>query len=268
MSRAVVTSLVSVSLAVVAACTPSLADRSSPRPATELTVFAAASLTVPLEAVKATYESRHLGVRLTVAFDSSAALRTQIEQGAPADLFLSADLSNAQVLVDARWTTGPVTPFAGNRLAIVVPTANPGSIERPVDLARPGLRIVAAGEKVPISLYATELIERLGALPGYPAGFAAAYEGNIVSREDSVRSVVTKVELGEGDAGVVYETDALASAGVRAIEIPPEAVVTATYGGVVMAASSDIDAAAAFLGWLVGPEGQATLSGFGFVELG
>ena len=265
MTRAVFPSLVSVVVAVVAACTAPTADRSPSATPAELTVFAAASLTVPLEAVKATYESAHPGVRLTLSFDSSTALRIQIEQGAPADLFLSADLSNPQLLVDARWATGPVTRFAGNRLAIVVPTANPGSVEEPADLARPGLRIVAASEKVPVTVYATELIERLGVLPGYPAGFAAAYEGNIVSREDNVRSVVTKVELGEGDAGVVYETDAVASDGLRVIEIPPEAAVTATYGGVVIAASSDVDAAAAFLGWLAGPDGQAALAGFGFV---
>ena len=254
-------------LAVVAACTGPVADRSPFAAPADLVVFAAASLTVPLEGVKMTYESGHASQRLTFAFDSSAALRTQIEQGAPADLFLSADLANPQRLVDARWATGPVTPFAGNRLAIVIPGANPGSIERPEDLGRPGMRIVAAGESVPVTVYATDLVTRLGALPGYPAGWAAAYEANIVSREDNVRAIVTKLELGEGDAGVVYATDALASDGLRVIEIPPEAVVTATYGAVVLAASPNVDAAAAFLGWLSGPDGQAALARFGFVAL-
>lgn len=259
--------VLTVAIAIATACAGTPAGQSSTGgvAATELAVYAAASLSDPLQSVKTAYEAGHPGVHLILAFDSSAALRTQIEQAAPADVFLSADLTNPQGLVDAGLAPGPVIPFAGNTLAIVVPSSNPGSIDRPSDLARPGTRIVAAGEKVPITVYTSQLVERLGALPGYPTGFAAAYEGNIVSREDNVKAIVAKLELGEGDAGVVYASDALASDSLTTIQVPAEAAVTATYGGVIVKSSPRAAEAAAFLAWLAGPAGQAMLSRFGFV---
>jgi molybdate transport system substrate-binding protein len=250
------------------ACTSPAASPSPSGAAAELVVYAAASLTAPLESVKAAYESDHPAVHLTLALDSSAALRTQIEQGAPADLFLSADVTNPQKLVDAALASGPVTKFAGNHLIVGVPKANPGSIETPADLARPGVRIVAAGENVPITVYTTQLIERLSAQPGYPADFASAYESNVVSREDNVKAIVTKVELGEADGGIVYVTDALVSDKLATVAVPPAAAVTATYGGVVVAASTYGAEAVALLAWLAGPDGQATLDDFGFVAPG
>lgn len=253
-------------LVVVVACSCTQAAVGAPSGAgRDLTVYAAASLTAPLEAVRATYESSHPGLHLTLAFDSSAALRTQIEQGAPADIFLSADLTNPQTLADAGFATGLVTKFAGNHLVIVVPKTNPASIDTPADLARPGVRIVAAGEKVPITVYATKLIEHLGAQAGYPLDFASAYEANVVSREDNVKAIVAKVGLGEADAGIVYVTDALASDQLATIDVPSAAAVSATYGGVVVAASPHQGEAADFLAWLAGPDGQAILADFGFV---
>jgi molybdate transport system substrate-binding protein len=251
-------------LAAAVACSGPATSPSPSPAAAELAVYAAASLTAPLESVTAAYESSHPGIRLTLALDSSAALRTQIEQGAPADVFLSADLTNPQKLADGGLATGPVTKFAGNHLTIVVPKANPGSINTPADLARRGVRIVAAGEKVPITVYTNELLEGLGALPGYPSDFASGYGGNVVSREDNVKAIVAKVELAEADAGIVYVTDAIASTKLAAVEIPPEAAVTATYGGVVVAASAHLDEAAALLSWLAGPDGQAILADFAF----
>jgi molybdate transport system substrate-binding protein len=250
---------------VLAACIAPSAGGSPSGNAAEIAVYAASSLTVPLESVETAYESSHPGVHLTLALDSSAALRTQIEHGAPADVFLSADLSNPQKLVDAGLTVGPVTEFAGNHLTIVVPRANPGSIHTPTDLARPGVRIVAAGEKVPVTEYATQLVGKLGALPGYPANFGSAYEANIVSREDNVRAIAAKLELGEADAGVVYVTDAIASEELATVKVPPEAAVTATYGGVTVAASAHPAENAAFLSWLAGPDGRTILTRFGFV---
>ena len=250
---------------VVVGCVARPAGTSPSAVIAEVAVYAAASLTNPLGSIQAAYESSHQGVRLTLALDSSAALRTQIEQGAPADVFLSADLANPQKLVDAGLAVSPVTEFAGNHLAIVIPNANPGAIDTPADLARPGVRIVAAGEQVPVTAYASQLIDQLVALAAYPADFAAAYEANVVSQEDNVRAIVAKVELGEADAGIVYVTDALGSEQLAAVALPPGVAVTATYGGVVVAASTHRDEAAAFLTWLAGPEGQAILADFGFV---
>jgi len=236
--------------------------------AVDLEIYAAASLKAALAMVKETYEAAHPGTSLTVSTDSSAALETKIEQGAPADVFLSADTTNPKKLVDGGFAAGPVVAFAGNLLTVIVPTANPASLRTPADLARRGVKIIAAGDTVPVTKYAGQLVANLAKEPGYPAGFADAYAGNVVSREDNVAAVVTKIALGEGYAGIVYATDAKASDKVTAIDVPASANVPATYGGLVPTASSHAAAAAAFLAWLAGPDGQAVLSTFGFLPPG
>jgi molybdate transport system substrate-binding protein len=235
-----------------------------PAPA-DLTIFAAASLKNMLAEAETAYEAASPGTDLTVSTDSSAALETQIEQGAPADVFLSADTTNPQKLVDGGLASGEAIPFAANKLTVVVPTDNPAGIKSPLDLGKPGLRIVAAGDEVPITKYATTLIENLAREPDAPADFAAAYAANVASKEDNVSAIVSKIELGEGDAGIVYVTDAATSDDVTPIEIPDAANVPATYAGVVVGESPNQDAAAAFLDWLAGSEGQAILSSFGFL---
>jgi molybdate transport system substrate-binding protein len=230
-----------------------------------LTIFAAASLKGALDDVKTAYEGLNPGSTITVSTDSSSALETQIEQGAPADVFLSADAAKPQKLVDGGFASGEPVAFAGNKLTIIVPTGNPAGLASPKDLARPGLKVIAAGDAVPITKYATLLVKNLAAQAGYPADFEAAYTANIASKEDNVKAVVSKVELGEGDAGIVYVTDAAASDKVDTIDIPDEANVPATYAGVVVKASRNRDAATACLEWLAGPAGQAILAKFGFL---
>ncbi|MBA2314163.1 MAG: molybdate ABC transporter substrate-binding protein [Chloroflexi bacterium] len=233
---------------------------------TEVTILAAASLQKPLERLREAYETAAPGVRLTVSTDSSAALRTQIEQGADADLFLSADAANPAALVAGGMTVGPAVPFAGNQLAVIVPRDNPAGIRSPVDLARPGVRIIGAGDSVPITTYALDVVGRLERLDGYPPGFAGSYAANVVSRETNVQSIVARLALGEGDAGIVYLTDAAGAAGrVREIPVPPAAQVTAVYAGAVLAATDRPEEATAFLRWLTGPDGQAILAELGFL---
>jgi molybdate transport system substrate-binding protein len=232
---------------------------------TELTILGAASLKGALDSAKATYEANNPGVTLTISTDSSAGLETQIEQGAPADVFLSADTKNPQTLIDKGLGSGSMVVFAGNKLTVIVPTDNPGGVTSPKDLAKPGLKIVAAGDDVPITRYANQLVDNLARQSGYPMDFASAYAANVLSKEDNVKAVVAKIELGEGDAAIVYETDAAASHKVKTIDVSDAANVPATYGGVVVKASTNQDAAAAFLTWLAGPDGQAILAGFGFL---
>ena len=155
--------------------------------------------------------------------------------------------------------------FAGNTLTVIVPAANPAGITTPADLARSGVKVIAAGADVPIAKYTTQVVANLAGTGGYPAGFAAAYDENVVSKEDNVKAVVAKIELGEGDAAIVYLTDAKASTKVKTIEIPAEANVPATYAGVVVKASPNAAAAHDFLTWLAGPDGQAVLGEFGFL---
>jgi molybdate transport system substrate-binding protein len=246
--------------------TPS-AEASTPASAAavELTIFAAASLAGVLDEVKDAYGASHPGTTLTISTDSSAALATQIEQGAPADVFLSADTTNAQKLVSGGFSTGEAVVFASNKLVIAAPADNPARVSSPADLAKSGLKVIAAGDEVPITKYAKQLVANLAKEPGYPAGFEAAYAANVVSKEDNVKAVVSKIEIGEGDAAIVYATDAKASTDVSTIPVPDSANVTARYAGVVVGASPDQEPARTFLAWLTGPDGQAVLSRFGFL---
>jgi molybdate transport system substrate-binding protein len=256
----------SPSIASAPAASPSVDPSMAPsaKPAA-LTIFGAASLRNVLDQVTFAYEAAHPGTMLTVSTDSSAALETQIEQGAPADVFLSADTTNPQKLVDGGFADGDAVVFAGNKLTIITPADNPAGLTGPFDLAADGIRVVAAGDEVPISKYATQLVENLAAEAGAPADFAAAYAANVVSKEDNVAQVRSKIELGEGDAAIVYVTDAAASDEVATIDVPDSANVPASYAGVVVKASSSVDAAHSFLDWLAGPDGQAILAEFGFL---
>lgn len=231
----------------------------------ELTIYAAASLKGAVDEARTAYEAANRGVTLTISTDSSSALETQIEQGAPADVFLSADTRNPQTLVDKGLADGGPVDFAGNKLTIVVPASNPAAISSPADLARSGVKVIAAGDAVPITGYAAQLVANLAMEPGYPADFVAAYAANVVSREDNVKALIAKIELGEGDAGIVYVTDAKASTKVATIDVPDAANVRATYAGVVVKASGNAAAARAFLDWFAGPDGQAILGSFGFL---
>lgn len=235
-----------------------------PTPPADLTIFAAASLGTAVERAAEAYIGS-AATTIVISTDSSAALATQIEQGAPADVFLSADTTNPQRLLDGGFGIEPPVEFAGNELAIIVPLGNPGALQAATDLGRPGLRIVAAGEDVPITRYAAELLANLAAEPGAPAGLEAAYAANVVSREDNAGAVVAKIELGEGDAAIVYATDAEASTGLETIVIPADANVPATYAGIVVSRSQHPTAARAFLDWFAGPDGWAILADLGFL---
>ena len=231
----------------------------------ELTIYAASSLKAALDKTRTEYEAAHPGMTLTVSTDASSALETKIEQGAPADLLLSADTTNPQKLVDNGLTVGPGVTFAKNQLTIVTPKDNPAKIQTPKDLANRGVKIIAAGDAVPITKYATQLVGNLAKEPGYPANFVTAYDANVVSKEDNVSGIVTKVATGNGDAGIVYVTDANGKADLATVDVPPDANVIATYAGVVVKTSPNPDAANAFLTWFAGAGGQAILGSFGFL---
>lgn len=259
MLRRLAVPLLAVALVVPTACGIRLGGE------VRLTVYGAASLREALTEAAGAYETVAM-VSMAVGFDASSAIRVQIEEGALAvDVFASADTANPQALVDRGLAVGPVTPFARNRLTIVVPADNPAGIRDPRDLAREGVRIVGVGEAVPISRYVEACLEKLAALPGYPAGYADGVTANVVSREDNVRAALTKVELGEADAAFVYVTDAAASDAVTVVAIPDVANVEAVYGAVAIGASAHPAEAAAFVSWLAGPQGSVILAKFGFL---
>jgi len=239
-------------------CTPSAA--SAP---TELTVYAASSLSKALDQVKEAYARVRPGVTLTISTDSSAALAGKIEQGAAVDVFLSADPSLPERLESEGFVVGPSVAFAGNRLTIIVPSDNPAFIASAADLGKPGVRIIAAGDHVPITGYAERLVAALARLQGYPGDFPDLYAENIVTSVDSVAAIVSEIELGEGDAAIVYTSDAT-SGKVLQVEVPDVANLEVTYRGVVTSTQSSAESRA-FLAWLASEDGRSILGNFGFL---
>jgi len=226
-----------------------------------LTVFAAASLRDAFGTLGATFERDHPGVKVSFNFAGSQELRTQLEQGAPADVFASADTRH----MDSARSAGLVDPaafFATNAPVIVVPADNPGKVQRLGDLARVK-RLVIGAPEVPIGNYTLQILDRARSLEGND--FPERVRTRVVSRELNVRQVLTKVTLGEADAGVVYRTDAR-SAGdkVRVVEIPREVNVLADYPIATVAGALQPELARAWVALVRGSVGQAALAQAGF----
>lgn len=243
---------------VVVACNSASATPS------QITVLAASSLQTALPDLTAAWKTSHPTTSLVTSTGATSALRMQIEQGSPADVLLGADTTNAQTLVDEEAARGPVTPYATNALTVIVPANNPKGIQTAADLAKPGVCVIAAGDNVPINHYAEQLVMNLSQRSDYGSSFAANYEANVCSREDNVGAVVNKISLGEGDAAIVYVTDAAAGQNLEQVSVPADSNVVATYGGVVTSSSTSPDTAAEFVSWLTGPAGQSVLKSHGF----
>jgi molybdate transport system substrate-binding protein len=247
-----------VAVTVAAGCS------SAPAAPAQLTVLAASSLSGSLADLSAAWKTTHPNTTLVTSTGATSALKTQIEQGSPADVLLGADTTNAQALIDEGDGVGPLTKFATNLLTVIVPANNPKGIQTPADLAKPGVCIIGAGTDVPITKYATMLVANLATRPEYGADFAAKYTVNLCSMEDNVGAVVSKVSLGEGDAAIVYVTDARSGQNLLTIAVPADSNVLATYGGVVVKASTSASTAADFLTWMRGVDAQAVLAAHGF----
>jgi molybdate transport system substrate-binding protein len=232
----------------------------------ELTVFAAASLTDAFNQIKTDLEAANLGLAITYNFAGSQALVTQLTEGAPADVFASASNAQMKNAVEAGVIDGTAIVFTQNRLAIVVPKDNPAGVQSPADLAKDGLKLVLAQAEVPVGQYARQSICTAGQdTATYGEGFVERVGANIVSEEDNVKAVLTKVQLGEADAGIVYTTDVTAAVAeeVTMIEIPAAINVVAKYP-IAPVAGGNAELATAFIAYILGPEGQATLQQFGF----
>ena len=231
----------------------------------DLTVFAAASLTDAFEQMKTDLEATNPALAITYNFAGSQALVTQLGEGAEADVFAPAGAVEMEAAIGQGSIAGEPIDFVRNQLAIVVPSDNPAGIDGPEDLAQEDLRLVLAAPEVPAGRYAREAICLMGEETAtYGEGFVAAVAGNVVSEEEDVRDVLTRVRLGEADAGIVYDSDAEAAGDeVEVIEIPDEVNVVATYP-IAAVAGGDAGLAAAFIAYVLSPEGQETLEGFGF----
>lgn len=231
--------------------------------AQELTVFAASSLTEAFEEMASVFEAQNEGVEVLLSFDGSSTLATQITQGAPADVFASADEAQMQVVVDEGLTASEPRIFTGNRLVIITPEDS--AVTSLEGLAEAGVALVLAAPDVPVGSYAREALQKMNA--AYGADFSERVLGNLVSEESNVRQVALKVELGEADAAIVYATDAAVAEGVRVIPIPDDLNVLGTYPVATLSERAQPELAQAFVDLVLSDEGQAILTGRGFQAL-
>jgi molybdate transport system substrate-binding protein len=224
------------------------------KPSGEITVFAAASLTESFGAIAKQFEKRYPDVEVKLNFDSSSNLAAQIQQGAPADVFASADETNMQRAVDSRDVTAAPVVFARNRLEIAVEHGNPKKIKSLADLGKSGLVVVLCADAVPCGKYAAEAFAKAGV------------DVNPASKEENAKATLSKVSLGEADVSVVYVTDVKAAKGdVSGVKIPDRHNVLATYPIAVAEEGPNPEAAKAWVQYIQSNRAQKTLRKFGFL---
>jgi molybdate transport system substrate-binding protein len=218
----------------------------------QITVLAAASLTGSFGTLGKQFEAAHPGAKVVFSFGASSTLATQITQGAPADVFASASVKNMTQVVTAKSAADPTT-FAKNVMEIAVPPANPARITQVSDLAKPGVKVVLCAPAVPCGSTARQVFTN------------AKVAVTPVSNEVDVKSTLSKVQLGEADAGVVYVTDVLAAGGkVRGITIPANVNASTSYPIATLTASKNPQLAKAFVDYVLSPDGATVLTEAGF----
>lgn len=222
-----------------------------------LAVYAASSLTEAFGDIGAIYEDEHQGSAVRFSFESSSTLASQIVEGAPADVFASADSVQMSVVEDEGLAEDPV-PFATNRLVVITPRDNPEDIETPEDVAREGVKLVLGAPEVPVGAYAREMFGRLG--------LREEAEVNVVSNEEDVKAVVSKVALGEADAGVVYRTDLTSEVedDLLVVEIPKGASPKAMYPIATLSEAPNSASAQEFVDLVTSQAGTRVLGKYGF----
>ena len=253
--RAGIVAAVTVLAVVCGACSSGTPAPSSPSGLSgTITVFAASSLTGAYTTIRTEFQKSNPGTMVKFTFGGSSMLVSQIQQGAIGDVFASADQPNMQKLVDARLIDGSPSTFAYNRLELVVAAGNPQHITGLSDLARSGLVVVLCAPPVPCGRYAAQALQK------------AAVTVKPASQEADVKAVVSKVALGEADAGIVYVTDVKAAGNrVQGIEIPSALNVVADYPVAVLKDSQNILLAKAFISYVLA-DGQRTLTRYGFTS--
>ena len=260
-----------VTLAIVAACSAALPAPPGSAPAA-LTVFAAASLAQAFDELGERFEAQHPGVEVVFNFAGSQQLAQQLGQGAPADVFASADVAQMSVAIEReRVRPGAPREFARNRLVAVYPKDNPAGLVDLRDLARPELqgRLVLAAAAVPAGAYTLAFLDKASADPRFGAPFKEAVLRNVGSYEENIRAVLSKVVLGEAFAGIVYESDVTGDAAsqVGRIEIPDALNVIASYPIAPIANSARPDLAQAFVDLVLSSEGQSVLAAHGLIRV-
>jgi molybdate transport system substrate-binding protein len=236
----------------------------------DLNVFAAASLTDAFGEIGKLFEANHPGVSVILNFAGSQQLAQQINEGAPADVFASANQKQMDFVVEAgEIVTGTQHTFARNRLVAIYPQGNPADLKALEDLAKPGLKLVLAAKEVPVGQYALDFFDKATADPAFGLSYKDSVMANVVSYEENVKSVLSKVALGEADAGIVYSSDISGNddGKVGRIDIPDALNVIATYPIAPLKASQNLNLAQAFINMVLSPDGQNILAKNNFIRV-
>lgn len=252
---------------LIAACSPQPTPTPAPAPIT-LNVFAGASLTEALTEIGKTFEAAHPGVTVVFNFGASNQLAQQINQGAPVDVFASANKTQMNIVIEAgNVISGTEQTFVRNRLVVIFPKDNPADLNTLQDLAKPGLVVVFAAKEVPVGQYSLDFLDKTAQDSAYGAAFKEGVLNNVVSYEENVRAVFSKVALGEADAGIVYTSDIVGagSENVGRLDILDNLNTIATYPIAIIKDSAHLELAQAFVDLVLAPEGQAVLERFGFI---
>lgn len=230
----------------------------------EITVFAASSLTDAFKEAGTKFQEKNTKAKVTFNFAASSALSTQINEGAPADVFASADSAQMKVVTDKGNAADPVI-FVTNLPTIVVPKSG-SPVAAFADLTKPGVRLVLAAPEVPIGKYARDIFTNASkASGGVSADFSDKALANLKSNEANVKAVLSKVQLGEADAGIVYTTDAAVAANdVKLVEIPAAYNIIAQYPIAVTKGTKNAVVAKAWVDFILGADGQAVMTKWGF----
>lgn len=241
--------------------------RATPDPVT-LTIFAAASLTDAFAEIGGQFEADNPEIELVFNFAGSQQLAQQLSQGAPADVFASANQRQMAVVI----SSGRITPdapqtFAQNRLVVIFPKDNPAGISRLQDLAKPGLNLVLAAETVPAGEYALDFLAKADQDADFDSNFKDKTLQNVVSYEQNVRAALVKVSLGEADAGIVYLSDIKGSnaRNVGTMDIPDRLNILASYPLAPISDSPNLQQAQGFINFVLSSTGQEILANHGFV---
>jgi len=250
---------------LVPAATPEPMPTETPVPVT-LTVSAAASLTESFTEIGNLFQAANPGVTVSFNFAGSQELAQQIVQGAPVDVFASANQKQMDVAAtEKKIPAETVQNFASNRLVVIYPADNPAGLTQLTDLTKPGLKLVLAGAEVPVGQYSLNFLDAAEKSGQFTAGYKDAVLANVVSYENNVRAVLSKVALGEADAGIVYLTDiGNARDKVGTIDIPDDLNVIATYPIAALPDGPQAQLGQAFVKFVLSDEGQQVLSKYGF----
>ncbi|WP_238538527.1 molybdate ABC transporter substrate-binding protein [Nitrolancea hollandica] len=234
-----------------------------------VTVFAAASLTDAFNEMGKALETANPGTKLAFNFAGSQKLRTQLQQGAKADVFASADEKQMQGAQEDGTIAGDPKIFVHNKLVVIVPAQNKAGINDLKDLTKPGIKLILAQKDVPVGNYSRQSFDKLSQDPAYGSDFATKVLANLVSEETNVKSVVSKVQLGEADAGIVYSSDVTPSVrdAVKIIDIPDQFNVLANYPIATVKDGQNASGGKAFIDYVLSPAGQETLKKWGFIPV-